>query len=104
MDIIYILKIISIILFPIILGMNVWNVYTKSDDKADTTAWYRNGIFDIASEFPDLFTFMIKIGLLIGILFFMIKSGPGHNSTDHGIYYSLSATLFITLIITTNRL
>jgi len=99
MDIIYILKIISIILFPIILGMNVWNVYTKRDDKADTTAWYRNGIFDIADEFPDLFTFMIKIGLLLGILFFMIKSGPGVNSNDHGMYYSLSATLFITLII-----
>ena len=60
---------------------------------------YAKIIIDIASEFPDLFTFMIKIGLLIGILFFMIKSGPGHNSTDHGIYYSLSATLFITLII-----
>ena len=99
MDIIYILKIISIILFPIILGMNVWNVYTKRDDKADTTAWYRNGIFDIADEFPDLFTFMIKIGLLLGILFFMIKSGPGINSNDHGMYYSLSATLFITLLI-----
>ena len=99
MDLIYILKIISIIVFPIILGINIWNVYTKSDDKADTTAWYRNGIFDIADEFPDLFEFMLWIGGLFGFLFLMIKKGPGKNSTDHGTYYGLSFTLFITLLI-----
>lgn len=98
MDIIYILKIISIIVFPIILGINIWNVYTKSDDKADTTAWYRNGIFDIADEFPDLFEFMLWIGSLFGFLFLMIKKGPGKNSTDHGTYYGLSFTLFFTLL------
>jgi len=99
MDLIYIITIISSIIFPLLLGVNIWNIYTKNDDKIDTTAWYRNGIFNIAGAFPDIFMFLIKMGGLFGVLFFIEKLGPGKEGSDHTLYYSLSLTLLVTLII-----
>ena len=43
--------------------------------------------------------FLIKVIALFGVLFFIEKLGPGGEGSDHTLYYSLSQTLLVTLIV-----